>query len=229
MLYFPVTSLVCLLLIGGFCWAGRRLRRSGREPVLRGIVAGLTLLAWAIMQTVYFWPGHYDPAVSWPLHVCDIAAVIGPVAVLTRQRVLLAILYFWGIGLTSQAFITPVLSTAYGPESIWYWLFWSNHTIVVGLAVYALVVMGYRPRFGDLLATLGCTAMWVAIVLPLNIAYGWNYGYLSPELPEATTVLDALGDWPGRLFKMYAITGVGFFVLWLPWGMVRQARGRAGP
>lgn len=228
MLYFPVTSAVCLLLMALLCVAGRRLKRRGGEPVLRAVVAGLTLLAWAVMQTVYFWPGHYDPAVSWPLHVCDIAAVLGPLAVLTRQRVLLAVLYFWGIGLTSQAFITPVLSTDHGPGSIWYWLFWSNHTIVVGLAVYALVVLGYRPRFGDLLATLGFTGTWVAVVLPLNIAYGWNYGYLSPELPGATTLLNALGDWPGRLFKMYAIVGVGFVMLWLPWAIAGKVRRRAG-
>ena len=224
MLTFPLTTAICLLLIVALCVAGRRLNRIGREPHLRYTIAGLSLLGWVVMQTVYFLPGNFDPAVSYPLHICDIAAVIGPLAVLTRARLLLSVLYFWGIGLTSQAFITPVLSPEFGPTSVWYWTFWSNHTIVVGLAIYAIVVLRYRPTFTDVLAVIGFTALWVAIVVPLNHAYGWNYGYLSPELPGATTLLNALGDWPGRLFKIYAIVAAGFVLLWLPWGIVQNAR-----
>ena len=224
MLTFPVTVTVCLLLIAALCVVGRRLAQLNRERYLRFTLAGLSLVGWVAMQTVYFLPGNFDPAVSWPLHICDIAAVIGPLAMLTRSRLLLSVLYLWGIGLTSQAFITPVLSPEFGPTSIWYWTFWSNHTIVVGLAVYAIVVLRYRPAFTDVLAVIGFTALWVALVLPLNLAYGWNYGYMSPELPGATTLLNALGDWPGRLFKMYAIVAVGFVVLWLPWGIVTRVR-----
>jgi hypothetical integral membrane protein (TIGR02206 family) len=224
MLTFPLTTIICLGLIAALCIAGRRLDRLNREHQLRFALAGLSLVGWVAMQTVYFLPGNFDPAVSWPLHICDIAAVVGPLAMLTRSRLLLSVLYFWGIGLTSQAFITPVLPPEEGPGSIWYWTFWSNHTIVVGLAVYAMVVLRYRPAFTDVLAVIGFTALWVALVLPLNLAYGWNYGYMSPELPGATTLLNALGDWPGRLFKMYAIVAAGFVVLWLPWDIATQVR-----
>jgi len=228
MLTFPVTVSVCMGLIVALCVTGRLLRRRGGERAFRYVIAGLTLAAWVAMQTVYFWPGNFDPKVSWPLHICDIVAVIGPLAVLMRNRVLLGVLYFWGIGLTTQAFITPVLPATFGPSSIWYWTFWSNHTIVVGLAVYSLLVLGYRPSFRDLVTTVALTLVWMAVVIPLNIAIGSNYGYLSPELPNARTLLNDLGGWPARAFVMSGIVLVGFVVLWLPWGIAGRLTAKAG-
>lgn len=130
--------------------------------------------------------------------------------------------YFWGLGLTTQGFFTPVLEA--GPGQVEYWLFWSNHTIVVGLALYRVIVNGYRPGAADLLAAIGLTAVWMAVVLPINILFDLNYGYLGryPPNPNVTTLVEYLGPWPVRLVWMSLLVIVMFVLLWLPWGIARR-------
>jgi uncharacterized membrane protein YwaF len=136
------------------------------------------------------------------------------------------VLYFWGIALTTQGFFTLVLTT--GPDTMHYWLFWANHTIVVGLAVYEVAVLGYRPRLGDVGAAIGFTALWVAMVLPLNMHYGWNYGYLNEVRLGTQSLLDGLGDWPLRLVWMELLVIAGFVVVWALRGLLRMWKAQGG-
>lgn len=228
MLNYPVAVTVCLVLIALNAWWGRRLSRldAARERRYRRGLAIAMLVAWATVAGYYLWPTRFDPWHAWPLHICDIAALIGPLAMLTRVRLFRTILYFWGIGLTTQGFVTPVLEA--GPQSMQYWLFWVNHTAVVGLAVYAVGVIGYRPRFNDLLAAIGFTACWACFVTPINLAHDLNYGYLGPTPPSQTrgTLVDLLGPWPLRMLWMAALVVLMFILLWAPWAIARRAATR---
>jgi len=219
MFRYPFTVAVCFVLIALVVWAGRSLAGRRREFALRMPLCLAAIGVWLGIQAWSFWPSVYDPTWSWPLHICDLAAIIAPLALLTRWRLLRTALYFWGIGLTTQGFFTPVITV--GPESIMYWLFWANHTIVVGLAVYDLVVGGYRPRFSDVLAGVGLTGLWVAVVLPIDLAWGWNYGFLNDvDLPTGS-LLDAMPPWPLRILVMEGLTILGFLVLWAVWPAAR--------
>jgi len=220
MIGYPVTVVLCLLLIAALVGLGRALRRRGAERRLRVGVCGATIAAWVVMNAWYLWPTHYQPAVSWPLHICDLAAIIGPVAVLTRQRLLRSILYFWGLALTTQGFITPILDA--GPDEMVYWLFWANHTIVVGLAVYDIVVGGYRPALRDLANVVGVTAVWLVAVFWINYFTGWNYGYVGRVDPDAQTIVQQLGDWPLRVLWMAMLALAAFLLVWLPWPLARR-------
>jgi hypothetical protein len=51
-------------------------------------------------------PGHLRWDKSLPLHICDLTRLLVPVALWTNHRAARAMLYFWGLGLSSQAFIT---------------------------------------------------------------------------------------------------------------------------
>ena len=137
------TVVFCFALIALNAAVGRRLRRAGRDVSYRRAVGLGCLVVWLASQVWYLSPSRFNAWDSWPLHICDIAALVGSVAILTRWRVATTVLYFWGFGLTTQGFFTPVLEA--GPGQMEYWLFWSNHTIVVGLAVYCVVADGYRP------------------------------------------------------------------------------------
>ncbi len=225
MMRYPITVAVCITLIALVVWAGWRLSTRGSERTLRLPLCVTCIFAWLAVQAWLLWPGVFDPTWSWPLHICDLAAIIAPLALLTRARLLRTALYFWGIGLTTQGFMTPVIDV--GRESIAYWLFWANHTVVVGLAVYDLVVGGYRPRFGDVMAAIGLTGFWVAVVLPLNLTYGWNYGFLNDAALPTRSVLDLMPRWPLRLLAMEGLTIAGFVILWLVWPLGRVVMGHA--
>jgi uncharacterized membrane protein YwaF len=81
---YPVTVAACFALIVLVAWAGRALRARDKEHRLRLMLGGAVLGVWLAIQGWYLWPANFDPAVSWPLHVCDIAALVGPLALLTR-------------------------------------------------------------------------------------------------------------------------------------------------
>ncbi len=100
------------------------------------------------------WGPQYTFAQSLPLQVCDLAGLVGPMALLTRKQWLRAILYFWGLGLSIQGFIQPVLKDK-GLGDVEFWLFWANHTMIVGTAVYDLVALGFRPKTRDFLIAVG--------------------------------------------------------------------------
>ncbi len=154
---------------------------------------------------------------SLPLHFCDIAALIGPLALLEgnrRRRTLWRnLLFFWGFALTTQGLVTPTVD--HGPTHPRFYLFWLNHGSVVGIALYDTVVRGYRPTWHDLGVALSVTYGYAAALIPLNLALGVNYGFTGPSTPSVSTVIDALGPWPLRLLWMALIVAAVFHAVWL--------------
>ena len=210
-----IAALVCIgLIVAIVCVAKFSLSREA-ESRLRGALAWIALLGWVFMQVWYLLPAHRDWSVSLPLHICDIAALLMPFVLWGGSRWMRSLLYFWGFAFTTHGFITPVLDV--GPDHVKFWLFWFNHSVVFGGAVYDVVVLGYRPTARDLLTAIAITVCYVAVVLPINLIAGWNYGFVGNTAPAVPTLIDALGLWPLRLVWIALLGIVVFVLLWLPW------------
>ena len=200
------------------CVLGRRWRSQPAEWRLRVFWATFTL-AWNVLAAIwYFLPAQFDPVESWPLHVCDIAVWVAPLALLTQTRWLRTVLYFFGIGLSTQAFATPIVEE--GPAGTRFWLFWVGHTQIVGSAIYDVVVLGYRPKFRDLLVALAALVAYAAIATPINLGFGVNYGYIGNAEPGRETIVTRLGPWPWRLVPMFGLALGVFVVAWGVWPLV---------
>ena len=178
-------------------------------------------------------PEHFTWRQSLPLQLCDLTTFIAGLAMVTHWRPLRTMLYFWGIGLSTQAFISPIIQMGLG--SIWYWLFWIGHTAIVGSAVYDIIVCGYRPRGRDL--ALGLTVSYIYTMsmfymdvwLTQAVGEPINYGFVGPSKPENPTIMDKLGAWPGRVAVMCAIVIAEYILLWAVWPAVRRLfPGRGG-
>jgi hypothetical integral membrane protein (TIGR02206 family) len=135
-------------------------------------------------------------------------------------RRLQALAYFWGLALSTQAFITPDL--AGGPESISFWAFWLYHLFVVGAGVYVIAVQRFRPEWQDLRFAVVAGIVYVAIVFLVDAIFGVNYGYLGRATPTRPTLLDVLGPWPCRVLVMMLLASAAMTLLWLPWGRRRN-------
>lgn len=221
-----VTLAVCVVSIGGACVLGRRWRDTRWERTLRVGWASFTLL-WQVMATVWWLlPANYSVQDSFPIHVCDVAAWLAPVALVAGWRWPRTMLYFLGIGFSTQAFVTPVVTE--GPTHPKFWLFWVGHVQIVGSAIYLVVAMGYRPKLRDAVTAIASGVAYVVLITPLNFGLGTNYGYVGRELPEARTVLDHLGGWPGRMFILVGGGSVVILLMWVAWPLAR-ALGRALP
>ena len=68
----------------------------------------------------------------------------------------------------------------------------------------------------------------MAVVVPINIGMGWNYGYLGDVETEAWTPLDLLPQWPWRIIGIEVLGALMLAHAWLPWEVVRwRARRKA--
>lgn len=231
-LFHWVTGLVCLAVMLGWIGLGRWLvaldkRDDGsREQRFRALLAVGMLIMQAFATVWRFLPGQYDVNESWPVHLCRLVAWIAPIALWTHWRRPRALLYFWGLGLSTQAFFTPMWG--FGLASVEFWLYWGGHTFIVGAGLYEVFVHGYGPRFRD----WGFAALWgliyAAATVGLNLWLGTNYSYLGKGAYDARSVVDFLGPWPQRAWIMAGLAQGGFLVLyWLSLGVRTLKRRRA--
>ena len=215
-----------VLVIACAVGVGRAGRRRGWERGFGRSVGAALLLAWPVMQGYYLLI-EADWSESLPLHFCDLASLVGPVAVIWPRRTLRALLYFWGFGYTVWGVATPMLSD--GPGTLNFWFFWLSHGGVLLLASYDLIVRGYRPTAGEFGRVCAITAVYILLIIPVNIVFNWNYAYIGPVDPTPGTPLDLLPAWPWRIGALMAM---GWFMLFGPlvaWWVVRRLTGgRAG-
>ena len=200
---------------------GLRWRGTRREAILRITWAGLMLAFLVGVSAYYMFSGDYDPAFAYPLQVCDLLGFVACLALLFPVRWFKTLTIFLGLGLGSQAFITPVLKN--GPVYLHFWYFWLGHTAIVGGGLYLIVVERYRPRASDWGLSLLTLAAYIGVVLPLDIAMGWNYGFVGnvPRKPDAEpTVIDLLGEWPQRVYMLGLLAAVATGLIYLAFVVV---------
>lgn len=227
---FTATHLVAagigVACIAVFVLAGRQ-SSDVRETHIARTWAVLWLVQQAITTVYWLLPASFDIGKSLPLHLCDVIGWFGPFALLLphtrRSRWLRTVLYFWGIGLSTQAFFTPTVTQ--GPDDPRFWFFWISHTQIVGAGVYDVFVRGYRPSTRDLKVAVIASLLWMVPLALLDWATGLNYGYLGKEL-EGETILNVLPPWPWRLFAMAGIVLVLFALLWGVWPLSRLIAGK---
>jgi len=219
---------VCIVAIAIFVLAGHQASKV-RERRIAQAWAVLWLVQQAVATVFWLLPAQFDVRTSFPLHLCDVLGWLGPFALLLgpsqRTRWLRTMLYFWGIGLSTQAFFTPTLEQA--PGDLRFWLFWISHTQIVGAAIYDITVRGYRPSLADLKVAVFVSLCWAVPIIILNWATGLNYGYLGKDL-DGTTILNALPPWPWRIFAVMGIVLVLFTVIWGVWPVSRIIAGMRG-
>lgn len=213
---------MCVAIMLGVAFMGRVWRDSPRGERLRVGIGVFGMVYWIISNAWWNWPGNFELSRSLPIQVCDLAGLIGPLALVLRKRWLRALTYFWGIALSSQGFFQPVLKV--GGAYTEFWLFWANHTIVVGIAIYDVIALGFRPRWKDYFIAVGALLIYAAVIIPFDIALGVNYGYIGNTKPENPTIIDKLGPWPGRLLPLGVIALGVMAVLQVPWWLVAKRK-----
>jgi hypothetical integral membrane protein (TIGR02206 family) len=212
---------VCALLLAALARLGPRLRSKPAEWRARQALAIFALLYWIAYNTWWNWNG-LDLRTGLPLQSCDVSGLLAPLALLTLNRWLRATLYFWAFAFATQAFIQPTLTQ--GPAHVVFWAFWIAHMAILGCAVYDVAVLGFRPDWADLARAATVAVAWAAVVLPVDLMLGANYGYIGnppPGIPIPPLV-EAFGPWPQRLAIMTAIAAFAFVLLLAPWLVLRR-------
>jgi hypothetical integral membrane protein (TIGR02206 family) len=207
------------------CAAGVRWRGSPGMRHLEQLAAVIFLTAWLATMLLGALPPRYSIGEALPLQMCDLTGLFAPLVLLTSYRPLRTLLYFWGLGLSVQAVITPTLED--GPARIDFWMFWIMHAGILGTAAYDVIARRYRPTFRDAIFAIVTCAAWLVVVLTVDLSLDVNYGYVGKSKPTIATPIDHLGPWPLRVYKMSLAAIVLLLAMWLPWGIAARRRRRA--
>ncbi|MEE9393341.1 MAG: TIGR02206 family membrane protein [Planctomycetota bacterium] len=213
---------VALLAWAWVLWRSRGLQgepevRFRRRLAIFVIATNLSIQIYRLLPSIW------NVDASLPLHLCDFAWMAAIWALWTRQRLPQALVYFWGFGLSWQAFLTPTLDD--GPAHPYFWAFWCLHWQIVATALLVVLRYQFRPDWRDFARTVGVTAFLFFGVLGLNLWLDTPYFFNAPGNSVDGTPIALLGDWPLRLLWL-AVIVIGLFALMtLPWRfLARRAR-----
>jgi len=180
----------------------------------RRVRLGLAMLSVQIVYQFYWLVLRSGSGESLPLHLCDVAGAAAVLAFLVPIRLFRSLLYYWGIGLSSLAFVIPVLEE--GPVSPAFWLFWLSHWVIVGGAVYLVAVDGFRPAWRDLCTAVAVMLAYGVATVFLNKAWGSNYMYTGDHPMPTPGSFEIAWPFP-RLIVFGASAALLMLAAHLPW------------
>ena len=160
-----------------------------------------------------------------PLQLCDWAMIVIIVALWTGNSRWLEIAYFWGIGGTLQAIVTPNLKFGF-PDLRFISFFVAHSGIIIGI-VFLMLVYGFRPRAIGILRTFAWTEVYFVVAFSVDLLTGENYGFLRHK-PEAVSLLSFLSESrPLYLLEFHLLAFVFFAALYAPFAIVDLVRGKS--
>ena len=207
---------------GWVAWARTHPNRARRHRA-EEMVAYANLALWIVIRLYLLTPGQFKWSIWIPLGMCDIVTLLVSLKLLRPQSRWLSIaIYFGGIGLCTNALITPDLKE--GPLEFEFWAFWLRHAAILVVAIYDVAVLGFRPDWNDWRRACIAGLGYIALVTLINVPFRSNFGFLGDSLPGNPSVLDFLGPWPLRLVWVIAIVAVLWALMVVPWRLLSRPR-----
>ncbi|OSM44606.1 YwaF family protein [Nesterenkonia sp. PF2B19] len=196
-------------------WGARRLRGHPAEHRVTCLAGWLLLAASLAWMGWWMLPENWDIGRSLPLHYSDVLRIIAAVALIRRSRWAVAITWYWGLTLNTQALLTPHPSQLrFSPVEFPF--YWGLHIAVLLVALVVVWGLGHRPGWRDFRLAYAAVLGWAAIVMVLNSWLGTNYGFLN-ELPPGDSILDLLGPWPIYILWEIVLVAAVWALMTLPW------------
>ena len=183
----PLGMLV--VVAGVLCVAVRRAPGRWLDWVAAAIALAIVLaeLSWQ----PYVLANHsWSAASSLPVQLCDVGGFVAAAALIWRQLLLVEIAYFWGLGGTLQALLTPDLRDPF--PTFPYLQFYATHDLVVLAALFLIVGLGLHPRPGSVRRIFLLTLAFTAAIAIVDLVTGGNYMYLRRG-PAGGSLLSLMG------------------------------------
>ncbi|MGH3670818.1 MAG: TIGR02206 family membrane protein, partial [Pseudonocardiaceae bacterium] len=124
---------VFIVVAAALVTAGRRCRGTPAERRLSWTLAVVFAVFLVSVEIYWLLPWQVTSKFALPLQLCDLAGIAAVWALCSYSSTAFALTYFWGLTLTSQAFISPELG---GPDfpSLQFLSFFGLHSMVVWAA-----------------------------------------------------------------------------------------------
>ena len=195
-------------------------RRTKSQRVERVIVAALSAvlilnyLAYLIFIRSL---GEMDWRHMLPMQMCDWGIVVVIVAMWTGRQRWFEVAYFWGLGGTLQAVLTPNLP--YGFPDWRFISFFTSHCSIIVAVVFLMLTRHYRPYPMSIVRVWLWSEFYFVVTLAVDKLTSFNYGFLLHK-PEAFSILSFLSDWwPLYLLQMHGVALLFFLLLYAPFAV----------
>jgi hypothetical integral membrane protein (TIGR02206 family) len=197
-----------------------------RSPRIEKAIITILLAVLVLNYAVYLIFIRSRAIVDWqhmlPMQMCDWGMVVVIVAMWTGSQRWFEVAYFWGIGGTLQAVLTPNLSFGF-PDWRFISFFTSHSAIIVGV-VFLMLTRGCRPYPMSIVRVWLWSEFYFVVTLVIDKLTDVNYGFLLHK-PEAFSILSFLSDsWPLYLLQLHGIALVFFLGLYAPFAIFDLVR-----
>jgi len=155
-----------------------------------------------------------------PLQLSDLSVYLAMLMVMTKSKKLFAFLYFAGLGSAVQAMTTPDLG-AYSFPHFRYIVFFVSHGCVFLTCLFMAAAERYRPSARGLWVSVLIVNLYGACVFFIDRVLNANYLYLMKK-PKTASLLNVFGPWPWYLLSMEAAVILSFFILYIPFWLLRK-------
>src|SRR5438067_8547271 len=203
-----LVPLAILVVVASLLCAAAR-RTPGRWLEWVAVIIAVAIVITELSWQPYVMANHsWSAAYSLPVQLCDVGGFVAAAALIWRQLLLIEIAYFWGLGGTLQALLTPDLRDHF--PSFPYLQFYATHDLVVLAALFLVIGLGLQPRAGAVRRTFLLTLAFAVIVGTIDLTTGGNYMYLR-HVPAQDSLLSVMGPWPwyiafGALLTLLVLT-----------------------
>jgi hypothetical integral membrane protein (TIGR02206 family) len=215
----PHLTVIFLTIVLPFALAAlaRRTKSQRIEKTIIGVLSGVLILNYVVYLVFIRSRGVVDWRQMLPMQMCDWGMVVVMVAMWSGNQRWFEVAYFWGIGGTLQAVLTPNLRYGF-PDWRFISFFTSHSAIIVGV-VFLMLTRRCRPYPLSIVRVWLWSEFYFLITLLVDELTGFNYGFLLHK-PEAFSILSFLSDfWPLYLLQLHGMALLVFLVLYAPFAV----------
>src|ERR1051325_5749776 len=221
----PHVMVILITIVLPFALAAvvRRTKSQRLEGLIIAVLSGVLVLNYLAYLIFIRSQGVVDWRQMLPMQMCDWGMVVVIVAMWTGSQRWFEVAYFWGIGGTLQAVLTPNLRYGF-PDWRFISFFTSHCAIIVGV-IFLMLTRQYRPYPMSIVRVWLWSEFYFVVTLAVDIVTGFNYGFLLHK-PEAFSILSFLSDWwPLYALQMHGVALLFFLVLYAPFAVFDAIKG----
>jgi len=220
----PHLTVIFLTIVLPFALAAivRRTKSGHAEKVVVGALSAVLVLNYVIYLIFIRSRGTTTWQHMLPMQLCDWGMVVVIVAMWTGGQRWFEVAYFWGIGGTLQAVITPNLPFGF-PDWRFISFFTSHCGIIIGV-VFLMLTRRCRPYPMSIVRVFLWSEFYFVVTFITDKLTDFNYGFLLHK-PEAFSILNFLSDSrPVYLFQMHLLALLFFVGLYAPFAIYDLVR-----
>jgi hypothetical integral membrane protein (TIGR02206 family) len=195
------------------------------EKLIVGVLTAILVLNYIVYLIFIRSRGTATWQQMLPMQLCDWGMVVVIVAMWTGNHRWFEVAYFWGIGGTLQAVLTPDLRFGF-PDWRFMSFFISHCGIIIGV-VFVMLTRRYRPYPMSIVRVFLWSEFYFVVTFIVDKLTGVNYGFLLHK-PEAFSILSFLSNSHSLyVLQMHGLALLFFLGLYAPFAiadLVRRVR-----